>query len=522
MFRVIACITQDHDWRLVILAGVICLFASFAALSLLARAATTQARPRLIWLAATAAVTGSGVWATHFVAMLAFRPNLPMGYDIGLTVLSVLVAMVLTGGGFAVSLANAGRRADQLVGGAIVGFGVFAMHYTGMAALRVPAVVNYEAAFVVASLALGMGLGAPAVRMALAGDGLLRRFTAAQLLAAAICALHFTAMAAVTLNPDPLIPVPEQAMPPEWLAFGVALTTLVILGAGLASSIVDQRVATVLTQEAERLRGAVTELEETKRRLEATTAELTTALEAADAGDRAKSQFLATMSHELRTPLNAIIGFAEFLGTDLCGSLTPKQRGYVGDIHHAGRHLLDLVNDVLDLSRIDARQLVLDEEVVDVEETIAGALAMVSLRAAEVGIALRSTVAPGLPPVRADARRLRQILLNLLSNAVKFTPKDGAITLSAERRGGDLAIVVADTGIGMAPEHIGIALARFGQVDNRLARRYEGTGLGLPLVKRLVELHGGKLTIDSALGSGTTVTALLPAERVLDRSAAAA
>src|SRR5215510_8581850 len=355
MLRVLACITQDHDWRLVILAGIICLFASFAALSLLARAATTRGKTRLIWLGATAVVTGSGVWATHFVAMLAFHAHMPMGYDIGLTLLSVFVAMAVTGGGFAVGLANGSRRSDQLVGGAIVGLGVFAMHYTGMAAMRVPALVDYDPAFVVASLVLGMGFGAPAVRMALGADGLMRRVTAAQLLATAICGLHFTAMAAVTLDPSPLIPVPEQAMPPEWLAVGVALTTLIILGVGLASSIVDQRLAAASTREAERLRAAVAELEETKQRLEATTKDLTAALDAADAGDRAKSQFLATMSHELRTPLNAIIGFAEFLGTDLCGPLTDKQRGYVGVIHRAGAHLLALVNDVLDLSRVDAR-----------------------------------------------------------------------------------------------------------------------------------------------------------------------
>jgi signal transduction histidine kinase len=521
MFRVLACITQDHDWRLVILAGIICLFASFAALSLLTRAATTQGRPRLIWLGATAVVTGSGVWATHFVAMLAFRPNLPMGYDIWLTVLSVFVAMALTGGGFAVGLANGSRRADQFMGGAIVGFGVFAMHYTGMAALRVPALVNYDPAFVVASLALGVGFGAPTVRMALGADGLLRRVAAAQLLAATICALHFTAMAAVTLDPNPLIPVPEQAMPPEWLAVGVALTALIILGVGLAGSIVDQRVAAISTREAERLRAAVIELEETKRRLEATTADLTSALDAADAGDRAKSQFLATMSHELRTPLNAIIGFAEFVGTDLCGPLTDKQRSYIGDIHRAGAHLLDLVNDVLDLSRVDARHLVLDEDVVDLGESIVGAMTMVALRAEEAGIVFRSAIAADLPLVRADPRRLHQVLLNLLSNALKFTPKGGAIALTAERRGADIAIAVADTGIGMAHEHISIALARFGQVDNRLARRYEGTGLGLPLVKRLVELHGGTLAIDSALGRGTTVTVLLPADRIIDRAAAA-
>jgi signal transduction histidine kinase len=227
------------------------------------------------------------------------------------------------------------------------------------------------------------------------------------------------------------------------------------------------------------------------------------------------------MSHKLRTQLNAIIGFAEFLDSDLCGSLTAKQRGYVGDIHRAGGHLLELVTDVHDLSRVDARQLVLAEDVVDLGDLIAGAIALSSSRAAEVGVTLRSAIAAGLPQVRADAQRLRQILLDLLSNAVKFTPKGGMITLSAERRGADLALVVTDTGIGMAPERISVALARFGQTDSQFTRHNEGTGLSLPLVKRLVELHGGRLAIDSTLGSGTTVTVLLPADRAVNRAAAA-
>jgi signal transduction histidine kinase len=328
-------------------------------------------------------------------------------------------------------------------------------------------------------------------------------------------------MAAVVLRPDPLIPVPDQAMAPEWLAFGVALTTLIILGAGLASSIVDQRVAAVSTREAARLRATVSELEQTKQQLEATTAELMSSLEAASAGNQAKSQFLTTMSHELRTPLNAIIGFAQFLEADLGGPLNDKQREYVGDIHRAGAHLLGLVNDVLDLSKVDANRLTLDEDIVDLGETIAGAISMVSLGATEGGLALRSDVAPSLPLVRGDARRLRQVLLNLLSNAVKFTPAGGTGTVSAGWRGAGIALVVADTGIGMAPEHITIALERFGQVDNRLARRYEGSGLGLPLSKRLAELHGATLAIDSALGRGTTVTVLLPGERVVSHPVAA-
>src|SRR5262249_42761564 len=156
----------------------------FAALSLLARAATMGGPVRRIWLCVTAVVTGSGVWATHFVAMLAFRPNLPLGYDLFLTLLSVFVAIMVTGGGFGVSL-DTSRRANRWAGGALVGFGIFAMHYTGMAAMRVPAVVSYDPVFVLASLLLGMGLASPAVRVALVADSFLRRLTAAQLLAAA-------------------------------------------------------------------------------------------------------------------------------------------------------------------------------------------------------------------------------------------------------------------------------------------------------------------------------------------------
>jgi signal transduction histidine kinase len=231
-------VAQDHDWRLVILAGVIGMAASLAALSLLARAAAAHDRPRLIWIAAIAAVAGGGVSATQLTAMHGSEP--------WLTVVSVVVAILLVGGAFTLGLV--GRRQQV-----------------------------------------------------------------------------------------------AHAAPSSVPLSGI---------------------------------------EEARRLLEAKNADLMAALEVADAGDRAKSQFLATMSHELRTQLNAIIGFAEFLGTDLCGSLTAKQRGYVGDIHRAGGHLLQLVNDVHDLARIDSRQLVLDDNAVDLGEAIADAIDTTSARAA--------------------------------------------------------------------------------------------------------------------------------------------
>jgi two-component system, cell cycle sensor histidine kinase PleC len=196
-----------------------------------------------------------------------------------------------------------------------------------------------------------------------------------------------------------------------WLVLLSVAAGLLLVGGAFKLGFVGRRqqvVPHVAPAAADHLRAALSELMEEKRRLEAKTADLTSALEITDAGDRAKSQFLATMSHELRTQLNAIIGFAEFLGTDLCGPLTPKQRGYVGDIHRAGGHLLQLVGDVHDLARIDARQLALDDDAVDLGESIAGAIAAASPRAAEVGIALHSVIAAGMPQVRADAKRLRR------------------------------------------------------------------------------------------------------------------
>jgi signal transduction histidine kinase len=352
--------------------------------------------------------------------------------------------------------------------------------------------------------------------------GMIALFAAVSLLVRAAAAgqrrLIWTAVAAAFAGSAVPAIYLMATLPPDgnpWLALVAIAVAILLLGGafmlGLAGG--GQPMPVAARVEPADLRAELAEFAAAKGSLEAHNAELSAALEVADAGDRAKSQFLATMSHELRTQLNAIIGFAEFLGSDLCGSLTPKQRGYVGDIHRAGGHLLQLVGDVHDLARIDARQLVLADDVVNLGDSIASAIATAAPRAAEVGIALNSTTAAGLPLVRADARRLQQILLNLLANAVKFTPRGGMITVSAERRGADIAVIVADTGIGMP--------IKSGESDSRFARSADAGGLGLPLVKRLVELHNGRLAIESLPGCGTTVTVLLPADRVIDRSKAA-
>jgi signal transduction histidine kinase len=236
----------------------------------------------------------------------------------------------------------------------------------------------------------------------------------------------------------------------------------------------------------------------------------------AEAANRAKSSFLANMSHELRTPLNAIIGFSEVITGEIYGPAAHERyRECAAYINASGQHLLRLVNDILDLSKLTAGQLELAEELVDLNQLLRDCVELVFAQARQKDIAIRIFIPDDLPPVLAGALRLKQALVNLLSNAVKFSAKDGAVTIAARRLdNGDLAITVADHGIGMRPEDIPVALEPFRQVDNTLSRAYEGTGLGLPLTKMLVEKHGGTLTLESALGVGTTATIVLPAARV--------
>jgi signal transduction histidine kinase len=244
--------------------------------------------------------------------------------------------------------------------------------------------------------------------------------------------------------------------------------------------------------------------------------ELSRAKAAAETANHTKTEFLANMSHELRTPLNAIIGFSEVLSLGaIGGQLDPRHRAYVEDIRRSGLHLLDIISDILDLSKIEAGHLVLQAEPTSVHEIFEACRSLMRDRAVTGGIELAIEL-PSEPVIfLADPLRMKQILLNLLSNAIKFTPEGGRVNLSASVAAARLVFVVADTGIGMCPREIPIALEPFRQIDGSLTRRHEGTGLGLPLAKRLTELHDGKLEIASEPGKGTQVRIVLPSARLL-------
>ena len=258
-------------------------------------------------------------------------------------------------------------------------------------------------------------------------------------------------------------------------------------------------------------RAMTAELEERKR----VEAALRQANREAIQASRTKSEFLANISHELRTPLNAILGFSDILNRGLFGPLgNARYQDYAKDIHQSGRHLLDLINDILDISKIEARKTDLHETDVQTDQVARACLRMIGQHADAQSLELRLDVAADLPMLHADPRALKQILLNLLSNAAKFTPPGGRIELCVGlAEDGGMMLSVSDTGVGMAPEEIPLALEPFGQTQSSRLSDQEGTGLGLPLAKLLVELHGGRFQLSSRLGEGTMVAMQFPPHR---------
>ena len=292
-----------------------------------------------------------------------------------------------------------------------------------------------------------------------------------------------------------------------------------------SSGALDQRIDTTSRDElgalaeefnrmAEQLEGSYANLEQ---KVDERTQELAATLEQLDeksreleTASRHKSQFLANMSHELRTPLNAILGFSQLLRGEVYGEINAKQAEYLDDILTSANHLLALINDILDLSKVEAGQIELEVAPFSLREALERGVVMVRERATKDGVSVALAGFPETDVVTGDERRVRQVIFNLLSNAVKFTPQGGTVDVSAVRVNGEVRVSVADTGPGIAPEDHDRIFEEFQQTDAGAAHR-EGTGLGLALSKRLVELHGGHIWVDSELGKGSTFVFTLPA-----------
>lgn len=511
MTKVISCIVNEHDLWLIVMSVFICLLASQTAFSLHYRG-MEPSRPRgSAWLLAAAVAMGSGVWATHFVAILAYDTPWTIRYDAPITILSALIPIAVS----AIGLWMA-KRGFWILGGAVVGASIGAMHFTGMQALRGPFHLEWDLNYVIASIVVGIAFSLLAFYLVPRHPGRIGKAMVVAAFSLATCGLHFTAMAAVTMPYDPLNAFTgTPLLSRQSLAIIVAATTIILLATGMLCAYLDGYLADRSAQEAGRLRSYVKELEKTKRELQDTTKELSQALKVASASSQAKSQFLATMSHELRTPLNAIIGFSELLKAQTLGPVgNPRYLEYAADINQSGNHLLSLINDVLDFSKVEAGRLVLDEELVDVGDLLRDCVRLMSQKAIEAEIEISTDLPPEAILATLDHQRMKQIALNLLSNALKFTLSGGKLEITLTRCDDGLAIVFSDNGAGMSPEQIPLALETFGQVDSGLNRKQEGTGLGLPLCRLLTEAHGGRLEIESVPDQGTSVTVHIPAQRV--------
>jgi signal transduction histidine kinase len=309
---------------------------------------------------------------------------------------------------------------------------------------------------------------------------------------------------------------------PHWMMLGVSAGGVVLLFAALTVSVAIRVVLKRARERAASSAARVTELEATNRELEQTAFELRRSLGITEEALRSKTQFLASMSHELRTPLNAIIGFSELLTNEVYGKLGDSHyRDYAKDICDSGKHLLGVINDVLDISKLDSVVPETYAEPLDLAEFLHKTMQMVRPQAERAGIVLMEKFDTILPSMLTDERRLRQVLLNLLSNAIKFTASGGNVSISAYRQGGSVSIAVTDTGVGIAPDDIPKAMENYGQVQTGWSRTQEGTGLGLPLAKRLVELLGGSFVLESKVGVGTNIIVTFPRERLLQNKMAA-
>ncbi len=272
-------------------------------------------------------------------------------------------------------------------------------------------------------------------------------------------------------------------------------------------------------------RRVITQLEKSRNQLSTMSRRLAFAVDEAELANRAKSSFLANMSHELRTPLNAILGFSEVMKDEHLGPVhNQRYLSYAGDIHSSGRHLLAIINDVLDLAKIEAGKMTIDNAVLfELAPVLASSLAMLKGLGEKYGVTVHNEVIEDGLQVKAVERMIRQIVINLVGNAIKFTPAGGTVYLSGRLRSdGGYEIAVRDTGVGMSEKEMAHAMMPFGQNDNRFTGKHDGTGLGLPLAKAMLELHDGTLSMSSIPDIGTTVTMILPPERVEVRDLAAA
>ena len=504
MIKIYACITEQHDLRLVLVAAAMCALASLAAIGITARAHATSGGARLKWLALAGFCAGTGIWTTHFIAMLAYQFGLSSGIELSFTLASWVIAVVFSGAAFSVHVYARGLYGRALAG-AIFAFAVSAMHYTGMAAYRASAILTWDTRYVAASIVICAAVSVPlfVTFKGQARSG--RMLVSALLMLVAICAMHFTGMTALAMIPLSA-PVSDNLLINSGaLNAGIVGLSLLVIVIGLSAASFDRKMAEQKEQEADRLRALAGQLQIEKDR--------------AEAASLAKSEFLANMSHEIRTPMNGVIGMTEVL----CATgLNAKQREIADVIMSSGEALLTIINDILDFSKIEAGQFELHVEPFNLRQTVEDAAALFAGRAEQHGVDLCVRYDARVPDrFWGDGGRIRQIVSNFVGNAVKFTDRGHIlIDVTPLADGAGVRVSVEDSGAGIAADKLSAVFDKFTQADMSSTRRHQGTGLGLAIAKSLVEMMGGTIGAASVFGEGSRFWADLPLREDTDAPAA--
>jgi NO-binding membrane sensor protein with MHYT domain/CheY-like chemotaxis protein len=495
-----------YETPLVVASILVAIVASYASLSLAGRVSESHGRAVLAWILGGAVAMGSGIWAMHFVGMLAFRLPIPIAFDLPLTLASLLLPIAASCLAlWQVSRAELGPV--RLAASALVmGIGINAMHYTGMAAMRMEPGIVYDPWLFALSVVIAIAASGLALWIAFrlrrnVPRVWLPRIGAAVVMGAAIVGMHYTGMAAASFPLDSVCMAARGGVDHGGLATLVVIATFGVLGFALLASLFDARLeANARVLEISAATAAERENLLMRERAARDEAERLSAL---------KDEFLATLSHELRTPLNAILGWASMLQRGGKDEATFK-RG-LDTIERNARAQGQLIDDLLDMSRIISGTLRLDVQLIEPDKVIEAALGTVHPAAVAKRIDLRIDVGRGVGLVLGDPGRLQQVMWNLLSNAVKFTPSGGMVQVILGRDNQDVVIRVIDSGIGIAPDFLPHVFDRFRQQDASITRKHGGLGLGLSIARQLVELQGGTIDVASdGAHTGTTFTLRLP------------
>jgi len=509
-----------YDIVLVIFSYIVAVVASYTVLDLVGRISTSHERKRFIWLLFGACAMGMGIWSMHFVGMLAFSLPVPVAYHMPTVILSVVVAIVAS----LLALHIVGRNQlslrQLLSGGIVLASGIVAMHYIGMDAMMID--IQYDAFYVSLSIIIAVLASIAALWLSFyfrkssdnTREHIWKKLASGLLMGAAVVGMHYIGMMAAHFEIENIhVHSKESGMilNQQWLAYIISGGTLFTLGLSLIGIYISNKFS-YKDSEIHKINQELLQLNEhLEQMVKERTSQLEKAHDEAIKANRIKSQFLANMSHELRTPLNAIIGYSEMLMEEAeeLGEQTFVED--LGKIEKSGRHLLSLINDILDISKIEEGKMDIHYETFEVYDLVQDVITTIQPLIESNGNQLQTHHVRG--EMEADVTKLRQILLNLLSNASKFT-HSGTIQFNVyvevkEGKAG-YSFLIKDSGIGMSPEQLDILFQPFTQADASTTRKYGGTGLGLAISSRFCSIMGGHITVESEPGVGSIFICWIP------------